>query len=356
MDQIIRRKSTKVMVGDVQIGGDAIISVQSMTNTFTKDIKATVNQIHRLQEVGCEIIRVAVADMEDADAIKEIKKQIHIPIVADIHFDYRLALKSIENGIDKLRINPGNIGSVERVQKIVEMAKPRNIPIRIGVNAGSVHKEILKKYDGRVTSEGMVESALEHVKILEDLNYNNIVISMKGTDIKMTIEAYRNMAQKRDYPLHLGITHAGTLFEGSIRSAIGVGALLADGIGDTLRISLTDDPKEEVKVAREILKSLELRNFGINYITCPTCGRTKIELIELSKKIQEGLKNVNKPITVAIMGCAVNGPGEARQSDIGIAGGAGEALLFKKGEIIRKVKEEDIVKTLLEEIENLEMD
>lgn len=353
MDQIIRRKSRKVMVGDVQMGGDAIITVQSMTNTFTKDIKSTVNQIHQLQDAGCEIIRVAVADMEDAEAIEEIKKQIHIPMVADIHFDYRLALKSIANGIDKLRINPGNIGSMERVQKIVEMAKPRNIPIRIGVNAGSVHKEILKKYDGRVTSEGMVESALEHVKILEDLDYNNIVISMKGTDIKMTIEAYRNMAQKRDYPLHLGITHAGTLFEGSIKSAIGVGALLADGIGDTLRISLTDDPREEVKVAREILKSLELRNFGINYITCPTCGRTKIELIELSKKIQGGLKNVNKPITVAIMGCAVNGPGEARQSDIGIAGGAGEALLFKKGEIIRKVKEEDIVKTLLEEIEKL---
>ncbi len=355
MDKIIRRKTSSVMVGDVQIGGDAIIPIQSMTNTFTKDIKSTVNQIHQLEDAGCEIIRVAVADMEDAEAIREIKKQIHIPIVADIHFDYRLALKSIENGIDKLRINPGNIGSMERVQKIVEMAKPRNIPIRIGVNAGSVHKEILKKYDGMVTSEGMVESALEHVKILEDIDYNNIVVSMKGTDIKMTLDAYRSMAQKRDYPLHLGITHAGTLFEGSIRSAIGVGALLADGIGDTLRISLTDDPREEVKVAREILKSLELRNFGINYITCPTCGRTKIELIELSKKIQEGLKNVNKPITVAIMGCAVNGPGEARQSDIGIAGGAGEALLFKKGEIIRKIKEEDIVKILLEEIENLEI-
>ncbi|WP_312699073.1 flavodoxin-dependent (E)-4-hydroxy-3-methylbut-2-enyl-diphosphate synthase [Sedimentibacter sp.] len=355
MDKIIRRNTSSVMVGDVQIGGDAIIPIQSMTNTFTKDIKSTVNQIHQLEDAGCEIIRVAVADMEDADAIREIKKQIHIPIVADIHFDYRLALKSIENGIDKLRINPGNIGSMERVQKIVEMAKPRNIPIRIGVNAGSVHKEILKKYDGMVTSEGMVESALEHVKILEDIDYNNIVVSMKGTDIKMTLDAYRSMAQKRDYPLHLGITHAGTLFEGSIRSAIGVGALLADGIGDTLRISLTDDPREEVKVAREILKSLGLRNFGINYITCPTCGRTKIELIELSKKIQEGLKNVNKPITVAIMGCAVNGPGEARQSDIGIAGGAGEALLFKKGEIIRKIKEEDIVKILLEEIENLEI-
>lgn len=353
MDKILRRKSRKVMVGDVQIGDGADILVQSMTNTFTKDIKSTVNQILGLEEAGCEIIRVAVADNEDADAIKEIKKQIHIPIVADIHFDYRLALKSIENGIDKLRINPGNIGSMDRVKSVVELAKPRNIPIRIGVNAGSIHKEILKKYNGLPTSEGMVESALEHVRILEGLDYGNIVISMKGTDIKMTIDAYKSMASKVNYPLHLGITHAGTLFEGSIRSAIGVGSLLADGIGDTLRISLTDDPKEEVKVAREILKSLSLRNFGINYITCPTCGRTKIQLIELTKIIQEGLKDVNKPITVAIMGCAVNGPGEARQSDIGIAGGVGEALLFKKGEIIGKVKEEDIVQRLLEEIEKL---
>ncbi|WMJ76136.1 MULTISPECIES: flavodoxin-dependent (E)-4-hydroxy-3-methylbut-2-enyl-diphosphate synthase [unclassified Sedimentibacter] len=353
MGQIIRRKSRSIMVGNVQIGGGAKIPVQSMTNTFTKDVKSTVNQILQLEKAGCEIIRVAVADSEDAEAIKEIKKQINIPIVADIHFDYRLALKSIENGIDKLRINPGNIGSTDRVRKIVEMAKPRNIPIRIGVNAGSIHKEILKKYGNKPTSEGMVESALEHVKILEDLDYKNIVISMKGTDIKMTIDAYRSMAAKVEYPLHLGITHAGTLFEGSIRSAIGVGSLLADGIGDTLRISLTDDPREEVKVAREILKSLNLRNFGINYITCPTCGRTKIKLIDLAQKIQEGLKNVDKPISVAIMGCAVNGPGEARQCDIGIAGGVGEALLFKKGEIIKKLKEEDIIDTLLLEIEKM---
>lgn len=353
MDQIVRRESKIVMCGDVQIGGGAPVLVQSMTNTFTKDVKSTVNQILELEEAGCEIIRVAVADMEDAESIKEIKKQIHIPLVADIHFDYKLALKSIENGIDKLRINPGNIGSIERVQKIVEQAKPRNIPIRIGVNAGSIHKKILEKYNGQPTSIGMVESALEHVRILEDLDYDNIVLSMKGTDIKMTIDAYRIMAKKVNYPLHLGITHAGTLFEGSIRSAIGVGSLLVDGIGDTMRISLTDDSKEEVKVAREILKSLELRNFGIKYIICPTCGRTKIQLIELSKKIQEGLKDVHKPITVAIMGCAVNGPGEARQSDIGIAGGIGEALLFKKGEIIKKIKEEDIVKVLLKEIDKM---
>jgi (E)-4-hydroxy-3-methylbut-2-enyl-diphosphate synthase len=340
------------MVGSLQIGGGADISVQSMTNTLTKDVKATVSQILQLEEAGCEIIRVAVADDEDAEAIKEIKQQIHIPIVADIHFDYRLALKSIENGIDKLRINPGNIGGTDRVKKVVEKAKERNIPIRIGVNVGSIHRDILKKYGGP-NSEGMVESALDHVRILEDLNYDKIVISMKGTDIKMTIDAYKSMAEKVSYPLHLGITHAGTLFEGSIRSAIGVGSLLAEGIGDTIRISLTDDPAEEVKVAREILKSLNLRNFGINYITCPTCGRTNIRLIDLSKKIQEGLKGVNKPITVAIMGCAVNGPGEARQADIGIAGGKGEALLFKKGQIIGKVKEEDLVKTLLEEIDKI---
>lgn len=353
MEQITRKQTKNIMCGNVEIGGDSPITVQSMTNTFTKDIKSTVKQILDLEEVGCEIIRVAVADMEDADAIKEIKKQIHIPIVADIHFDYRLAIKSIENGIDKLRINPGNIGSIERVQKVVEVAKLRDIPIRIGVNEGSIHKTILEKYNGQPTAQGMVESALEHVKILEDLDYNNIVISLKGTDIKMTVDAYKIMSQKVNYPLHVGITHAGTLFDGSIRSSIGVGSLLLDGIGDTMRISLTDDPREEVKVAREILKSLGLRNFGINYITCPTCGRTKIDIIELSKQIQEGLRDVNKPITVAIMGCAVNGPGEARQSDIGIAGGIGEALLFKKGVIIRKIKEEDIVKTLIKEINKM---
>lgn len=354
MEEIIRKQTKKIICGNVQIGGGALVSVQSMTNTFTKDIKSTVKQIFKLEEAGCEIVRVAVADLEDAEAIKEIKKQIHIPIVADIHFDYRLALESIKNGIDKLRINPGNIGSAERVRKVVESAKPRNIPIRIGVNCGSIHKNILEKYNGVPTAQGMVESALEHVKILEDLDYDNIVISLKGTDIKMTVDAYRLMSQKVNYPLHVGITHSGTLFEGSIRSAIGVGSLLLDGIGDTIRISLTDDPTEEVKAGREILKSLGLRSFGINYITCPTCGRTKINIIELSKRIQEGLKQVDKPITVAIMGCAVNGPGEARQSDIGIAGGIGEALLFKKGEIIRKVKENEIVETLLDEINKMQ--
>lgn len=353
MDKLLRRESKAVMCGDVQIGGGADISVQSMTNTITKDIESTVKQILELEQIGCEIIRVSVTDMEDAEAVREIKKQIHIPIVADIHFDYRLAIKSIENGIDKLRINPGNIGSMERVKKIVEYAKPRDIPIRIGVNEGSVHKKILEKYNGVPTSEGMVESAMEHVRILEDLDYDNIVISLKASNIKMTVEAYRLISDKVKYPLHLGITHAGTLFEGSIKSAVGVGSLLIDGIGDTVRISLTDNPTEEVKVAREILKSMSLRNFGINYITCPTCGRTKINIIELSHKVQTALKNVNKPLTVAIMGCAVNGPGEARQSDIGIAGGIKEALLFKKGKIIKKVKEEEIIQALVEEIDKM---
>lgn len=350
---INRRKTRQIMCGNVPIGGDAPISIQSMTNTFTKDIDKTVNQILELEDAGCEIIRVAVTDVEDAKAIKKIKKQIHIPIVADIHFDYKLALESIENGIDKLRINPGNIGSAQNVKEVVEKAKPRNIPIRIGINSGSVHKEILKKYNGHVTAEGMVESALEHVKILEDLNYPNLLVSLKGSDVQMTIDAYRIMATKNDYPLHLGITHAGTLFTGAIRSAIGIGALLADGIGDTVRISLTDDPREEINVAKEILSGINKRKFGINYITCPTCGRTKIDLIELTKKIQKGLEGINKDITVAIMGCAVNGPGEAKEADIGIAGGNKEALLFKKGEIVRKIPERDIISVLIEEIEKL---
>lgn len=353
MGDIKRKKTRQVMCRDVAIGGDAPVTVQSMTNTFTKNVNATVNQILALEDAGCEIVRVAVADTEDAAAIAEIKKRIHIPLVADIHFDYRLALAAIENGIDKLRINPGNIGSRENVMKVVKAAKPRQIPIRIGVNCGSIHKEILKKYGGHPTAEGMVESALEHVRILEGLDYGNIVISMKGTDVRMTVDAYRSMSAKVDYPLHVGITHSGTLFEGSIRSAIGVGSLLLDGIGDTMRISLTDDPCEEVKAGREILKAVDLRNFGINYITCPTCGRTRIDLINLTKRIQDGLKGVDKNITVAIMGCAVNGPGEAREADIGISGGIGEALLFKKGEIVRKVPEEEIISTLIEEINKL---
>lgn len=353
MEQIIRKNTKKVMCGDVEIGGDSKISIQSMCNTHTKDVVKTVEQIKKLEEAGCEIIRVAVADLEDAQAISKIKKEIHIPIVADIHFDYRLALEAVENGIDKLRINPGNIGSIENVKKVVEKAKSRNIPIRIGVNSGSIDKKILEKYNGHATYEGMVDSAMEHVKILEDLDFGDIVISLKSSDVKMTVEAYRLMSEKVNYPLHIGVTESGTLLKGTIKSSIGVGSLLLDGIGDTMRISLTDNPVEEVKVAKQILNSIGVRKFGINFVSCPTCGRTKIDLISLAKKVEDGLKGVNKDITVAIMGCAVNGPGEAKEADIGIAGGVGEALLFKKGEIIRKIPENEVVETLIKEIEQM---
>ncbi|MCT4618654.1 MAG: flavodoxin-dependent (E)-4-hydroxy-3-methylbut-2-enyl-diphosphate synthase [Marinisporobacter sp.] len=346
---IKRRRTKKVSCGDVKIGGDAPISIQSMTNTDTRDVKKTVEQIKALERNGCEIVRAAVLDLEAAQAIKEIKKNISIPIVADIHFDYRLALEAINSGVDKLRLNPGNIGDAERVRKVVMMAKERNIPIRIGVNAGSIDKKIIYKY-GKITPEAMVESGLEHVKILENLNFEDIIISLKASDIKLTLESYRLMAKKVDYPLHIGITEAGTIKGGTIKSCIGIGAMLLDGIGDTLRISLTGDPIEEVKLGKEILKSVGLRDFGINLISCPTCGRTQIDLIHLANRIENKLSTVNKPLTVAIMGCAVNGPGEAKDADIGIAGGKGSALLFKKGEIIRKIKEEDIEAVLLEEI------
>lgn len=346
---IKRRRTKKVSCGDVKIGGDAPISIQSMTNTDTRDVKKTVEQIKALERNGCEIVRAAVLDLEAAQAIKEIKKNISIPIVADIHFDYRLALEAINSGVDKLRLNPGNIGDAHRVRKVVMMAKERNIPIRIGVNAGSIDKKIIHKY-GKITPEAMVESGLEHVKILENLNFEDIIISLKASDIKLTLESYRLMAKKVDYPLHIGITEAGTIKGGTIKSCIGIGAMLLDGIGDTLRISLTGDPIEEVKLGKEILKSVGLRDFGINLISCPTCGRTQIDLIHLANRIENKLSTVNKPLTVAIMGCAVNGPGEAKDADIGIAGGKGSALLFKKGEIIRKIKEEDIEAVLLEEI------
>lgn len=349
----IRRKRTRTVVcGGIKIGGDAPIPIQSMTNTDTRNIPATVAQIRRLQEAGCEIIRVAVPDEEAARAIKEIKSQVHIPLVADIHFDYRLALICIENGIDKLRINPGNIGDIERVKKVVEKAKERNIPIRIGVNAGSVDRKILAKY-GEVNKEALVESALEHIRILEQLNFEDIVVSLKASDIQLTVDAYRLLSQKVDYPLHIGITEAGTIWGGTIKSAIGIGALLLDGLGDTLRVSLTGDPVEEIKVAREILKSLGLRNFGVKLVSCPTCGRCQIDLIQLANRIEEKLQKINKPITVAIMGCAVNGPGEAREADIGIAGGKSSALLFKKGKIIKKIEESQIEQVLLEAIDKL---
>nr|WP_300297826.1 flavodoxin-dependent (E)-4-hydroxy-3-methylbut-2-enyl-diphosphate synthase [Anaerosolibacter sp.] len=348
-----KRKVTRsVQCGNLKIGGDAPISIQSMTNTDTRDVQATVNQILRLEEAGCEIVRIAILDEEAANAIKRIKSQIHIPLVADIHFDYRLALLAIENGIDKLRLNPGNIGDIDRVRKVVEQAKRRNIPIRIGVNAGSIDNKILNKY-GEINADALVESAMEHIQILEHLDFQDIVISLKASDIRLTIGAYRLLSQKVNYPLHIGITEAGTLWSGTVKSSIGIGSLLLDGLGDTVRVSLTGDPVEEIKVAKEILKSLRLRSFGVNLISCPTCGRCQIDLIQLANRIEEKLKQVNKPITVAIMGCAVNGPGEAREADIGIAGGKSSALLFKKGEVIRKLSEDEIERVLLEEIDKL---
>lgn len=346
----IERKKTKVVsCGDIKIGGDFPISVQSMTNTDTRDVLSTIEQIKRLEEAGCEIVRVAVLDLEAADAIKKLKSKTRLPIVADIHFDYRLALQCIENGVDKLRLNPGNIGDRDRVKKVVMAAKERSIPIRIGVNAGSIDKNIIHKY-GKVTPQAMVESALEHVAILENLNFEDIVISLKASDIKLTQEAYKLISKRVDYPLHIGITEAGTIKSGTIKSSIGIGALLLDGIGDTLRISLTGDPVEEVKVGREILKLVGCRDFGIKLISCPTCGRCQIDLISIANKIEKKLEKINKPLTVAIMGCAVNGPGEAKDADIGIAGGKSSALLFKKGEIIRKIDEDKIEKVLLDEI------
>jgi len=347
--KICRRKTKPVFCRDIQIGGDSPITIQSMTNTDTRDVKATVEQIKRLEEAGCEIVRVAVLDHEAAEAIKKIKKQIEIPIVADIHFDYRLALEAIENGVDKLRLNPGNIGDKDRVKQIVKKASERKIPIRIGVNSGSIDKKILQKYNG-VTAEAMVESALEHISFLESFHFEDIVISLKASDVQLTYEAYRLMASKTEYPFHIGITEAGTLRSGTIKSAIGIGALLLNGIGDTVRVSLTGDPVEEVKVAQEILKQLGLRKFGVQIISCPTCGRCQIDLIHLAQRIEKKLENVNKPIKVAIMGCAVNGPGEAKDADIGIAGGKASALLFKKGEIVRKLNESEIENVLLEEI------
>lgn len=350
--EINRRKTQKVRCGNIFIGGDSPVSIQSMTNTDTRSIDETILQIKSLEEAGCEIVRIAIPDMEAAMAVSKIKKNISIPLVADIHFDYRLALKCIENGIDKLRINPGNIGDAKRVEKIVNEAKAREIPIRIGVNAGSLEKNIIEKYG--VTPKALVESAMGHVKILENLDFDKIIISLKASDVKLTLDAYRLLAEKVNYPLHIGITEAGTVWRGTIKSAIGIGSLLLNGIGDTLRVSLTGDPVEEVKVAKEILQALDIRKFGVNFISCPTCGRTQIDLVKLAKKIEDNLSHINLPITIAVMGCAVNGPGEAREADIGIAGGKGSALLFKKGEIIRKVPEGEIIDAILEEVKKID--
>ena len=319
----MNRKITRIVnVGGIKIGGEEPVVIQSMTNTDTRDVKKTLEQIDKLVDAGCQIVRCAVPDMEACEALKEITEKSKVPIVADIHFDYRLALKAIDNGVAKLRINPGNIGSIERVKAVVEKAKEKNIPIRIGVNSGSLEKDILER-DGRPTAKGLVESALRHVKILEDLNFYDIVISIKSSNVPMMIESYRLMSEKCNYPLHLGVTESGTVFKGTIKSSIGIGTLLAEGIGNTMRVSLTSDPIEEIKVAKEILRALDYTKEGIEFVSCPTCGRTEINLIKIAEEVEEKLKNTNKNIKVAVMGCVVNGPGEAREADIGIAGGKG---------------------------------
>ncbi len=345
-----RRLSKEVSVGHLKIGGNNPISIQSMTNTDTRDAKATIEQIKKLEEVGCDVVRVAVPDMEAAKNIGKIKNNVNIPIIADIHFDYRLALEAIDQGVDGVRINPGNIGNIDRVKMVVNKCKENNLKIRIGVNGGSLEKDLLDKY-GSPTAEALVESALRHIKILEDLEFYNIVISLKSSDIYKTIDAYEVISKKVNYPLHIGVTESGSVKKGTIKSSIGVGALLLKGIGDTIRISLTGDPTEEVIVGKEILRSLDLLNDKIKVVSCPTCGRCNIDLISVVNEVEGKISKINKDITVAIMGCAVNGPGEAKEADIGIAGGKGEGLLFKKGEIVRKIKGDNLVEELLSEID-----
>ena len=346
-----RRNTKKIRVGSVEIGGGSPISVQSMTNTDTRDVKATIQQVLELEKAGCDIVRISVFDKKCADTIKEIKKETGIPLVADIHFDYRLALASIENGIDKLRINPGNIGGPNAVKQVVDAAKEREIPIRIGVNAGSLSSDILERFGN--TPSGMVENAMEHVAILEDLGYDRIIISLKASNVIKTIEAYRLISQRVNYPLHLGITEAGTFLSGTVKSSIGLGILLAEGIGDTIRVSLTASPVEEVRVGLEILKALGLKASGVEIISCPTCGRCNINLFDMADKLQNELKDIKHPLKVALMGCVVNGPGEAREADIGIAGGKGKVALFKKGKIIGTVPEEKAFEMLLSEIREM---
>lgn len=346
---MLREETRSVQVGNLTIGGNNHVVIQSMCNTKTKNVEATIKQINALEQAGCELVRVAVFDKEDAYAIKEIKKGIHIPLVADIHFDYRLALIAIESGIDKVRINPGNIGSIEKVKAVVDACKEKHIPIRIGVNGGSLEKKILEKY-GEPTPEGMVESAMKHVKILEDLDFHDIVISLKSSNTMLTIKAYELASKTFPYPLHVGVTEAGTALGGTIKSALGIGTLLYEGIGNTIRVSLSDDPVEEIKVAKILLKELGLLKGVPTLVSCPTCGRIQYDLIPIAKEMEDFLKDIHLDITVAIMGCAVNGPGEARHADIGIAGGVGEGLLIKHGEIVKRVKQEDMVQTLKDEI------
>ncbi len=348
----MKRDNTKVIrIGNVAIGGGNPIAIQSMTNTKTEDVESTVAQILALEKVGCEIIRCAVPTMEAAEALKEIKKRIHIPLVADIHFDYRLAIAAIENGADKIRINPGNIGDISRVKAVVDKAKEYNIPIRVGVNSGSLEKNLVEKYGG-VTAEGIVESALDKVHIIEELGYDNLVVSIKSSDVLMCVKAHELIAEKCQYPLHVGITEAGTILSGNIKSSVGLGIILHEGIGDTIRVSLTGDPLEEIKSAKLILRTLGLRKGGIEVVSCPTCGRTKIDLIGLANQVEEMVQDIPLDLKVAVMGCVVNGPGEAKEADIGIAGGIGEGLLIKKGEIVKKVKEEELLETLRQELLN----
>lgn len=348
----MRRKSRVITIGNVKIGGDAPLSVQSMTNTDTRDVKATLKQIKKLENVGCEIIRVAVPDMDAAKRLGEIRKAIKIPLIADIHFDYRLALKAIREGVDGLRINPGNIGDKWKVKEVVNSAKDKGIPIRIGVNAGSLDKDLWEKYGGP-TADAMVESAMMHIRILEDMSFRAIKVSLKASDIDRTVTAYRMLAGKVDYPFHIGISEAGTYFSGTIKSAIGIGILLNEGIGDTLRVSLTADPVEEVKVGFEILKVLRIRQTNPEIISCPTCGRCEIDLESIALKVENAVKSLKSPIRIAVMGCVVNGPGEAREADLGVAGGKGMGLIFRKGEIVRKVREEEIVDALIDEAKRM---
>lgn len=346
-----REHTRKVWIKDRCIGGGSPVLIQSMTNTPTEDVEATVSQILRLEQAGCEIIRCTVPDMAAAKALARIKKRIHIPLVADIHFDYKMAIAAMENGADKIRINPGNVGGKERVKAVVDTARERNIPIRIGVNSGSLEKQLVEKYHG-VTAEGIVESALDKVRMIEDLGYDNLVISVKSSDVLMCVRAHELLAEQTDYPLHVGITEAGTVWSGNIKSALGLGLILQQGIGDTVRVSLSGDPVEEIRSARLILRTLGLRRGGVEVVSCPTCGRTKIDLIGLAARVEAMAADYPLDIKVAVMGCAVNGPGEAREADIGIAGGIGEGLLFKKGQILRKVPEEKLLAALKEELDH----
>lgn len=346
-----KRETKKVHIGNRVIGGDNPILIQSMTNTKTEDVKATVAQIHKLTKAGCDIIRCAVPTIEAAKALSEIKKQIEIPLVADIHFDYRLAIAAMENGADKIRINPGNIGSVDRVKAVVDVAKERNIPIRVGVNSGSLEKDLVEKYHG-VTAEGIVESALDKVSIIEDMGYDNLVVSIKSSDVMMCVKAHELIAEKTRHPLHVGITEAGTIISGNIKSSIGLGLILSQGIGDTIRVSLTGDPVEEIKSAKLILRTLGLRKGGIEVVSCPTCGRTQIDLIGLANQVETMVAEFPLDIKVAVMGCVVNGPGEAKEADLGVAGGIGEGLIIKKGEIYKKVPEAELLGALRYELEN----